>query len=489
MRECRFEDIQYLNVELPEDILKKKYFGDFEGAARLIDIKLGQDIPDALRRKLLVEKEILHILPKEYIYSFEEAMEKIRKKIPDFTEEEFREREELGRIDWFYVNGEVRYIDSFLGTLLKTDASLAERARKAEEANADKVEGQTAAPVTKNLLDEAIAKMKEKGSLTCHFKIRGTIQIGEEAFVPGKKVKAWLPLPIDCIQVKNPKVIKTEPEATYIAPETAPQRTAYFEKVMTENTPFLVEYEYDNTVNYVDPKPEVVEEYRKGGEKPFPAFDPEKDLPGRGEPTLADISEQAPHIVFTPYIRALKDEIAGDETNPLLLARRFYDFVTTKVKYSFMREYFAIENIPEYAALNNRADCGVQALLFITLCRCAGIPARWQSGLNARPDSVGSHDWAMFYVAPYGWMFNDCSFGGGAYRAGALERWNYYFCNLDPYRMPANCMFQAQFDPPYEHMRRDPYDNQSGEMEYEDRGLRWYEVDRNREILEAYLVE
>ena len=34
----------------------------------------------------------------------------------------------------------------------------------------------------------------------------------------------------------------------------------------------------------------------------------------------------------------------------------------------------------------------MQALLFITMCRIAGVPARWQSGLYAEPGSVGMHD-------------------------------------------------------------------------------------------------
>ncbi|MFU1825049.1 transglutaminase-like domain-containing protein, partial [Enterococcus faecium] len=82
-----------------------------------------------------------------------------------------------------------------------------------------------------------------------------------------------------------------------------------------------------------------------------------------------------PHIRFTPYLRNLADEIVGDESNPLKKARLIYDFVTTKIHYSFMREYFTISNISEYAATNLKGDCGVQAILFITLCRIAGIPA------------------------------------------------------------------------------------------------------------------
>ena len=54
-----------------------------------------------------------------------------------------------------------------------------------------------------------------------------------------------------------------------------------------------------------------------------------------------------------------------------------------------MRDYACIDHLAEYCALNLKGDCGVQALLFITLCRIAGIPAKWQSGIDAKPGDVG----------------------------------------------------------------------------------------------------
>ena len=128
----------------------------------------------------------------------------------------------------------------------------------------------------------------------------------------------------------------------------------------------------------------------------------------------------------------------------------------------------------------------MQALLFITLCRIAGISARWQSGLYTTPYTASSHDWAQFYIAPYGWLFADCSFGGSAYRLGEYERWNFYFGNIDPFRMPANSGFQEEFYPPKKYLRADPYDNQRGEIEYNDRGLLYHEFDSNKEILECF---
>ena len=101
----------------------------------------------------------------------------------------------------------------------------------------------------------------------------------------------------------------------------------------------------------------------------------------------------------------------------------------------------------------------------LTLCRLCGVPAQWQSGLYTKPDSAGHHDWARFYVAPFGWLFADCSFGGSAYRAGDLDRWNFYFGNLEPWRMPTCSAFQQEFNPPRRFLRYDPYDNQSGDVE------------------------
>ena len=49
-------------------------------------------------------------------------------------------------------------------------------------------------------------------------------------------------------------------------------------------------------------------------------------------------------------------------------------------------------------------DCGQEAMLFITLCRLNGVPARWQSGWNTFSRDKSNHDWTEIYLAPYGWM-------------------------------------------------------------------------------------
>ena len=434
-----YRDLESLKINLPEDVLKLEHNGNFDEAIKLIDLRLKKEIPMALRKRLEIEKEIIKVIKGEYPYSFEEALKIMKDNVKDFTEEELITLQEESAADWIFIDGKISFNESFFGNLVITRPDISSRLINQEDLAMDEKK--------EKLLNDNIKAMKEKGGVSYFIHLKSTVKIKEEHAKIGENVKVHLPLPIDCLQLKNINII--DAKARYIAPSNYPQRTAYFEEQLKENQEFSVEYAYENHLKYVD-------------------LDPSKA--SENQPTF-DTEEFSPHVMFTPYIKELAKEIIGDETNPVLKARSIYDFITTKIMYSYMRKYFTITNIPEYAALNLKGDCGVQALLFITLCRCVGIPARWQSGLYVTPYYVGCHDWAQFYIEPYGWVFADLSFGGSAYRKGNKEKWNFYFGNLDPFRMPAASEFQHEFDPPKKYLRYDPYDNQTGEIEYDDCGL------------------
>ncbi len=310
------------------------------------------------------------------------------------------------------------------------------------------------------LLNDAISEIKEKGKLAYHFHLKTGMKI--KTIDSNKKIKVHLPLPLENCQINNFKLLKTVPKYKYLNSGDHPQRTIYFEDNIDDTKEFYVEYEYDNIMKYQE-------------------LDFNKVL--NNQPKFY-LHEQAPHIVFTPYLKSLAKEIIKDETNNLIKAKLIYEYITTHITYSFVRNYYTIPNISEYAALGGKGDCGVQALLFITLCRYVGIPARWQAGLYVTPYDIGNHDWARFYVAPYGWLYADCSFGGSAYRNGDKERWQYYFGHLDPFRMPANSDYQFDLYPTKNFIRQDPYDNQTGEAEYEDRGLYLNDYDLHLEVME-----
>ena len=199
--------------------------------------------------------------------------------------------------------------------------------------------------------------------------------------------------------------------------------------------------------------------------------------------------EEAPHIVFTPYLRALAAQLTEGIASPAEKAKRIYDYVTLNVRYHFQPSYFVHESIAENCARSRRGDCGIMALTFITLCRIAGIPARWESGFAVAPGDAGCHDWARFYVAPKGWMYADCSYGASMARRGDEVLRRHYFGSLDTGRMVANSAFEAPFDPPMLGFRSDPYDNQSGEMEADGVGLYGDDTVTTKEVLKFEEVE
>ena len=440
-------------TDLPEHILKHKWAGNFDAAIRAIDFQLTQEGQPALRDLLRIERECLSRMPSQYPYTRAEAIAAIREKVPSFEEAEFDRIETEGGIDFLYIHGEPHYFAEVVAGVLRWDRSLL--ARAGEDTGG-----------ARPILDEAIAQMQQHGELAYEIRMCVEYRINDEAFVPGERYKVHLPVPKPCAQQSNIRIIAEEDGK--LAPEGTHQRTVYYERTMQENKPFCVEYTYESRVRYIDllARPHTLS-------RVYPHVAP---------PALRDLSELPPHIRFTPLLRKLAAQVRGDMDDALLVARAAYDFVTQKVTYSFLRDYVLIDHMSEYMALGLRGDCGAQALLFMALCRLNGISARWQSGTCASPESTGAHDWCQFFVEPYGWLFCDVSFGGSAWQAGQIARWNFYFGNLDPFRMVANDQYMGDFTPAFLPLRQDPFDNQSGECELMGRALLSHERTVTRAI-------
>ena len=442
--------LEALAVELPEDIARLKAVGHLKLAKRVIQKRLEKDLPKLLRERLLLEQEILERLPQQYPYSWQSAINKMKETFSDFENEELDDLLAEGAFEWICIEGEIKIKDNFVENLIKTRKDLEFRLLN-EEALWDR-------RAQLNMLDDVMHQMKEKGSLRSKIHIKSSAVLRPSARREGEKIQVQLPLPIEAECVKEVRYLGCSPEGGKLAPADTAQRTICFETEYQRGQAFEVEYELENEMHYWDWK----------------AASDKLDL-DMMEQTNAEcekyLGEQLPHIRFTPYLKALAAEIVGDEKNPVRKAKKIYDYITTHVMYSYVRSYFTIEQQVTFPATNLKGDCGLQALLFITLCRIVGVPARWQSGLYACPRSVGCHDWAQFYIEPYGWLYADASFGGAAWRAGDLERWEFYFGNLDPYRIPTVSEYQSDFYFPKKYLRQDPYDNQMGEAEYEDQGL------------------
>lgn len=456
--ETIYSDLEILEYPLPEDIQRMKEHGDFAVLNDVIDRRIKMDIPAALKKRLELEKKILLRIPRYYPYSWDEAVKTLSENFRDFNEAELRVLWEENAVDWIYIEGKIHFHRALMENLMNTRPAFRER-------NIHEPKKPAANPVFE-LRSKTAKQMKKSGSLNYFFHIRSAIKINESSEKIGEKIQIHLPIPIEYAQVRNFRLLSTSMAPAHIAPPDYPQRTVCFETTLKKNQAFSVEYQFETHMTYHEPDPEKATD---------------------AQPTFFT-QEYPPHIRFTPYLRSLTKEILGGEQNPLRKVRMIYDYLTSHMKYSFVRSYSTIEDIPAYAATGFKGDCGVQALLFITLCRIAGIPARWQSGLSATPLYVGDHDWAQFFIAPYGWLFADCSYGGSAKRNGDEELWNFYFGNLDPFRIPFCSEFQHDFAVPTKHFRNDPYDNQDGEAAYEDRSLLSCEFETEHTALEISML-
>lgn len=414
---------------LPGDIARRKEAGDLEGAIRLIDRRLAAGIQPELAPRLRMERRRLELLGDDYTLTREEAIALMQEEWPEFTGEQFDTLVDDGWVDWRYIKGEERFHGRFKESL-RLYPKLAPGLRREAEDTTQR--------------DAVLARMRAEGELTAQITIRASIQPTGD--VEGKRYEAWLPIPAACPQQSEIEILEATPGGV-CAPENAPQRTIWWAESGTRE--YFVTYRYLFRAVYTDPL---------------------TILPDAVQPRF-DTGEEAPHLIFTPYLRELTARVTGGCHGPVEKAKAIYDYVTGYVDYRFQPGYLQLGSIADLCARELRGDCGVMAMLFIAMCRIAGIPARWQSGLAARPGSTGIHDWAMFYIAPHGWLWADCSFGSAARRNGEEERRRHYFGNLDPWRMVANSAYFVPLAPEDPQWRADPFDNQRGEMVVDGRGL------------------
>ena len=124
-----------------------------------------------------------------------------------------------------------------------------------------------------------------------------------------------------------------------------------------EGQKYSVEFSFENREAYKDPPMAAWNTAARN------AIKERTGANGFAEPMDAWLAQQPPISGLLPLIRELASGHCGEERTPLKKARRIYDYITTHVMYSFVRSYFTLTDIVQYAALIHEAgDCGVQAL-------------------------------------------------------------------------------------------------------------------------------
>ena len=422
--------MDYLIAPLPEHIRRAVDSGEFRKARGLIAAALKGPMPQGMAERLNFEVERLERLRKAYPYDRARVLKELRKLLRGVTAAELAGWVKDGSAQPRLIDGRERFMRSAASNIFSCNRSaLKPRLKKTDKA-----------AMADQKIEYARVRALIAGAApeTKRVRARITLTLKKE---PAGTVRCWLPFPRVADQVSSARLIAASHKNYRLAPPDAAHRTIYFEGRGRE---YFAEFEY--TVSESVPRPPALRERNK--------------VPAAVRRYLA---EEPPHVVFTPFARRLAAGIVGKEKDNFKKAALIYDWLTHNLTYNFVVPYGIFENISAHILSTLRGDCGFQALAFITLCRIAGVPAKWQSGWYLHGKQASSHDWAMFYCG--GWRFADIAFGTGSRVTKKEDRRRFYFGNLDWRRMPANGEFGAPLWPAKKFWRSDPTDNQTGEAE------------------------
>jgi hypothetical protein len=435
--------------------------GSFSDAEKLLKAQIA-DPSAPITDEPAIQLEVLRRIRRDFALTNEQVLAEIKKSVPDATQKDVDHWRESGDLQYRMIDGEPRYYIRSVSNLFRFN----KKARARQVSVESKKDFNTTALVEKLVKLSEASETPQIYPVQHHVKYEVAVHEDSPHLKPGAKVRAWLPFPQEYRQQHDVKLISSNPSDAKIASKDSPQRSVYFEQTVGENgaaPKFEVEFEF------------VTDAY-------CPKLDPAKVKP---YDTKSDLyreftAERPPHIVFTPEVKRLAKEIVGSETNPLEKARRIFRWISKNVPWCAEVEYSTIPSLSVKGLTARRGDCGVQGTSFITLCRAAGIPARWQSGWQSKPGDTNMHDWSEIYLEPWGWLPADASYG---VRDSSDPRVHDFYCgHMDPYRLIVNLDYGRALDPPKTSFRSEPIDFQRGEIEIDGRNLYYDEWDYKIQI-------
>ena len=427
-------------------------------ARRMLDGN-GDSLAGPEKRMLEYEIERSRRIQKDYRITEDELFGYLDESINDLTREEFEGWQKEGRFDFKVIDGEKLFVGPSRSNLFWRYKNVRAR-RKSPPEEPD-------GPFLWNEYERTKEAFKTSAQTTFdpyHFRLCMTITVKPNKVLEGNIIRCWMPFPQQFQSQSGVVLLSSSPEVKWMNAPNYPMRSLYFEQPSKGAEPTVFEATYTLTT------------YPR-----YVPIDVDKVQPSTAENNPEHeyfTREQAPHVQFTPSILKLVNDIGGNEPNPYRRAKKYYDWISHNIQYSYAREYSTLHNISQYVCDNRYGDCGQIALLFMTLCRASGIPARWQSGWVIPPIDVNMHDWSEIYIHPYGWIPVDANHGVFCIQEFTTltpdqreELKDFYFGGLDAYRLIANREHGYPHFPLKESFRSDTVDFQRGELESEGKNI------------------
>jgi hypothetical protein len=272
---------------------------------------------------------------------------------------------------------------------------------------------------------------------------------------PGSKVSAWLPYGVkDVSRQSGVRLLRSSVPEYKLSSEDCTHQSVFLTQDADENgaAVFSASLRITGTAQYFNPESLLQSRF--------------SELP---DSVLPYVTERAPHIIFSNSIKDLADSLTDERMRPFEMVRQFYLWIDENIPWARAVEYGLIPNIPEYTLDHMHGDCGMQTLLFMTLCRYKGIPVRWQSGWMLHPGHVNLHDWCEVWYEGVGWVPVDVSFK--LQKSPDKRIREFYISGVDAFRFIVNKDYGGDFCPPKTWPRSEPWDFQRGEAEWEEGNL------------------
>ncbi|MFZ0452441.1 MAG: transglutaminase-like domain-containing protein [Ignavibacteriaceae bacterium] len=423
--------------------------GNFTKADSMIDNIIDKNnLTESEKYELNFRKDVLHRIRLDFQKTQEDVLNYVRKYYPDANEKTLEKWENDGSLEYKIIDGKKFYFNRAAANLFRIN----KEAKKRKE----EVDGSQESNLSKYLADYIPDAVKESNDLKKNLvkkvthKLDYTVTVKPNAVPEGEIIRCWLPYPREGHDRQtNIKLISVNSKEYIIAGNDNLQRTIYLEKTARKDEPtkFNVVFEVTNYAELFHLNADKILPYNKESSD-YKKFTSERKL----------------HIVFTDKIKELSKEIIGDEKSPYLKAKKIFEWMSKNIPWAGAREYSTIKNISGYCVENRHGDCGIKAMLFITLCRYNGIPAKWQSGWMLHPGSVNLHDWTEIYFEGYDWIPVDPDYGMQNFKNS--EEKYFYFGGTDAHHLIINDDFSSPLFPAKIFPRSETVDFQRGELEW-----------------------
>jgi transglutaminase-like putative cysteine protease len=203
-----------------------------------------------------------------------------------------------------------------------------------------------------------------------------------------------------------------------------------------------------------------------------------RPLTDRERSALAAYLQPATHVIVNDEIRKLAASITGGEQNPVLAARKLYDWTYKNVNY-WVKDPDHLKASPvgssEYCLRTKTGNCTDFHSLFASLAISSGIPVRMVYGsllkptLNGMEVDASYHCWIQFFAPRLGWLPLDASLANiywediplndknkklvelttaTGYYGADKDKVEYYFGNLDERRVVWSMGRDLMMQPP-----------------------------------------